>query len=273
MARTLPPPPQPDQLPGQSSSNAAAVRWAMHDVTVREENVTDANLELRPGLRVAGDVRAAGFARLPADLPLIRVGLRPTAGTPLQAPLDTVLVDKDGRFNFDGILPGRYRVYLQVPNNDVLQVPVWFAQTAAVEGGLASDALDVPVDVTDSGAPPVVITLTGQNQEIDGVVRDDHGAPVRDCTVAVFPADRRYWFQQSRRIALRQSNRDGRFVFGIAAGLPTGEYYVAAVPDGRPGDQLDTLLLDELAKKAQRVTLNADETKTVELRLRGGSYP
>ena len=57
-------------------------------------------------------------------------------------------------------------------------------------------------------------------------------------------------------------------MFGIAAGLPAGEYHVAAVPDGRPGEQLDVLLLDELAKTAARVTLGADETKTVEVRIK-----
>src|SRR6185295_10359498 len=179
-----------------------------------------------------------------------------------------VAVERDGRFTIDGLVPGRYRLFVQVPNNDVLQVPAWFARTATIDGVNVADALDVPFDVGPSADVQVSVTLTDAMPEIDGVVRDASGAPRRDCTVIVFSTDRTFWFQQSRRVALRQSARDGRFVFGIAAGLPTGEYYVAAVPDGRPGEQLDVLLLDELAKTAARVTLGADETKTVEVRIK-----
>jgi len=279
MARTLPPP-QPQQLDrplaaaGQPNSGAGTVRWAMRDVTVREESVADLNLELRAGFQISGELRVAGVTRLPADLPLIRVGLRPTPGSFIQNLPENVLVGRDGRFTIQGVVPGKYRLFLQIPNNDVLQVPAWFAKTALVDGVNLGDALDVPITLDgENSAPIVFITITGDTQEIDGVVRDASGALVRDCTVLVFPTDRQFWFQQSRRVAARQSGRDGRFVFGIAAALPTGEYYVAAVPDGRPGEQLDVLLLEELAKTATRVTLNADETKTVELRVSSRERP
>jgi len=264
LARTQPPP--ADQpVPGPPPQTAAAVRWAMREVTVREENVTDISLDLQTGVRVSGEVRIEGLARLPTDLPLIRVGVRPTPGNVVQNVPPPTLLGRDGRFTIDGLVPGRYRVFVQVPNNDVLQVPAWFAKSAVVSGVDAGDALDVPFDLGSTGETQVLVTLTRTTPEIDGVVRDASGAPRRDCAVVVFPADPALRFQQSRRIAVRQSGRDGRFVFGIAAGLPPGEYFVAAVPDGRPGDQLDVLLLDELAKTAARVTLAADETKTVEL--------
>ena len=95
------------------------------------------------------------------------------------------------------------------------------------------------------------ILLTDDAPEIAGTARDAKGKPVHDCTVIAFSADRRFWFPQSRRIVVRQSGEDGLFVFGLAAGLPPGEYYVAALPDLGPGEQFDSVLLGELAKTAE----------------------
>jgi protocatechuate 3,4-dioxygenase beta subunit len=257
LARTAPPPDAP----------SASVLWAGTDVVVREESLADIALELQNSLTVSGELRMENGARLPPDLPIIRVGVRPTPGSGLPNP-PPIDVPRHGQFKIEGLVPGRYRFFVQVPNDAVLQVPAWFAKTATPSGVNAGDALDVPFDVAAGGEPQIVVTLTDTTQEVDGVVRDAAGAPKRDCTVIVFATDRAFWFQQSRRIAIRQTGRDGRFVFGIAAGLPAGEYYVAAVPDGRPGDQLDVLLLEELARTAERLTLNADETKTVELKIK-----
>jgi protocatechuate 3,4-dioxygenase beta subunit len=268
-ARTMPPPPAPPDRPfaGALPTAATSARWATHDITVHEENVTDIALALRPGVNVSGTIQLAGGARLPADAPLIRVGVRPTPGSAVQNALDAVLLDKDGRFTIGGLVPGRYRIYVQVPNNDVLQVPEWFATTAIAGSASEGDALDVPFDLTAAGGPEIAITLTNDTQELDGVVRDAAGHAARDCTVVVFPVDPRFWFQQSRRIVTRQSDRDGRFVFGVGAGLPVGEYFLAVVPDGRPGEPLDVLMLEELAATAVKVALNANESKTMDLKL------
>src|SRR5262249_24436039 len=93
------------------------------------------------------------------------------------------------------------------------------------------------------------------------------GNSVQNCTVIAFSTERRFRFPQSRRIVVRQSGTDGVFVFGLAAGLPPGEYYVAALPDLGPGEQFDSVLLSELAKTAERVKLADGDSKTVGVKL------
>ena len=120
---------------------------------------------------------------------------------------------------------------------------------------------------TGADSHDVSILLTDDSPEIAGTARDAKGKPVHDCTVIAFSTDRRFWFPQSRRIVVRQSGEDGLFVFGLAAGLPPGEYYVAALPDLGPGEQFDSVLLGELAKTAERVRLADGDSKTVDVRL------
>jgi hypothetical protein len=241
----------------------------MRDVSVTGENLTNLTLELQPALAISGRLAVEGLARLPENLPNIRVGVRPTPGSAIPNVPDTALVDRSGRFTLTGLVPGKYRLYVQVPNNDVTQVPEWFPKSAMVDG---HDALDVPIDVGPGATfGDALVTLTEDTQEVSGTVRDRSGRPSRDCAVVVFPADRRFWFPQSRRIVFRQSNANGEFVFGTAAGLPAGDYFLAAMPDGRPGEQFDPRMLDELAATAVRITLQEGDAKTMDLRIGGGT--
>jgi hypothetical protein len=73
------------------------------------------------------------------------------------------------------------------------------------------------------------------------------------------------WFPQSRRIVVRRSNEAGDLLFGLASGLPSGEYYVAAAPDLAAGEQFDPALLADLAKTATRVSLAPNDARTVAL--------
>src|SRR5262249_62353766 len=98
------------------------------------------------------------------------------------------------------------------------------------------------------------------------------GNSVQDCAVIAFSTERRFWFPQSRRIVVRQSGSDGVFVFGLGAGLPPGEYYVAALPDLGPGEQFDSVLLGGLAKTAERVKLADGDSKTVDVKVIGEKH-
>jgi hypothetical protein len=260
VARTLPPPgpPPPGGAPFVPS-------WATSRVAIAGAPPPPVSLELRPALTITGRIVFEGLSQPPDDVPNIRIGVRPTPGSAVPNTPDPVVMDRTGRFTIANLTPGRYRLFVVVPPNNVTQVPDWFPRMALVG---ASDALDVPLGL-GAGAETrdVSILLTDDSPEIAGTARDATGKPVHDCAVIVFSTDRRFWFPQSRRTVTRQSGEDGLFVFGLAAGLPPGEYYVAALPDLGPGEQFDSVLLGELAKTAARVKLADGDSKTIDVRL------
>jgi hypothetical protein len=262
VARTLPPPGPPAFDRPPFSPN-----WAVSRIAIGSAAPPPISLELQPSLTIAGRIVFEGLSQPPEDVPNIRVGVRPTPGSGVPNFPDPVPMDKNGRFTISNLTPGRYRLFVVVPPNNVTQVPDWFPRMALVG---ASDALDVPLTIgAGVEAGDVSILLTDDSPEIAGTAHDARWQPVRDCAVIAFPVDRRFWFPQSRRIVVRQCGEKGAYVFGLAAGLPPGEYYVAALPDLGPGEQFDAVLLAELARTAERVRLADGDSKTVDVRVVG----
>ena len=260
VARTLPPPGPPP-----AGSTPFVPSWAASRVAIASAAPPIVSLALEPALSITGRVVFDGLSQPPDDAPNIRIGVRPTPGSAVPNTPEPVLMDKTGHFTIANLTPGRYRLFVVVPPNNVTQVPDWFPRMALVG---ASDALDMPLTLgPGADTRDVLILLTDDSPEIAGTARDGRGKPVPDCTVIAFPVDHRFWFPQSRRVVVRQAGRDGVFVFGLAAGLPPGEYYVAALPDLGPGEQFDSVLLGELAKTAERVRLADGDSKTIDIRL------
>lgn len=258
VARTLPPPGPPE-----ARTERFLPQWAIDHVVVTDTPPTPRTLALRSALTISGRLAFEGRKSPPDDVNF-RVGVRPTPGSGVPNVPGPVLMDKDGNFTITDLTPGRYRLFVVVPPNNVTQVPDWFAATA-IAG--SRDVLDVPLALGQQDARGVTIVMTDDAPEIAGTVRDAKNQTVRSCSVVAFPVDRALRYPQSRRIALRQCGDDGLFVFGLAAGLPPGEYYVAAVPDLAPNEQFDSVLLDELARTAARVTLADGDSKTVHVSL------
>lgn len=92
------------------------------------------------------------------------------------------------------------------------------------------------------------------------MIQDVTGRPTADVTIIVFPADRRYWLPQARRIASSRPGTDGRFVF---RGLPAGEYRLTAVTDVEPGEWYDPAFLAQLLQVSIPVSL-AEGAATVQ---------
>jgi hypothetical protein len=179
---------------------------------------------------------------------------------------EPVTIDPNGNFKFENVAPGRYWLYPIVPPGDnVTQIQDWTGRSARVND---RDVFDEPLELSSAPVTGLVVTLTDELQEIIGAVKDRDGRGKRDVTVVAFSADKRYWFPQSRRIAIRQSDSEGQVVFGMAAGFPPGDYYVAAAPDLAPGEQFDSNLLESLIPTATKVTIAAGESKRIELRHR-----
>lgn len=259
VARMLPPPPDPET--GRPRPIPAV--WAMADIrmTGGDGHVV---LHWENVLTVTGRVTFAGLSEPPTDV-TVRVGLRPTpASGGLPAP-ETVPIDATGQFTLKGVMPGEYWLSVQVPVDPATQLPDWIPAHAMIDGHDAfDDAFPVGMDL---GTPDIPVLLTRETQQIDGTLLDSSGRPVADCPVVAFSTDHRFWFPQSRHIALRRTDRSGGFLFNLAAALPPGAYYVAAVPDLEPNEQFDPTLLSEVAAQAREVTVASGGSATVHLRL------
>jgi protocatechuate 3,4-dioxygenase beta subunit len=112
------------------------------------------------------------------------------------------------------------------------------------------------------------IVLSDGGAAIEGRVHNERDAPVATFAVVVIPAHRDLWYAGSRHLKIVRSTAGATF---RAAGLPPGDYLVAAVsrfdPFSLSGQMIDPALLEELSAGATRVTLVERERRTVDLRL------
>jgi hypothetical protein len=102
--------------------------------------------------------------------------------------------------------------------------------------------------------------------ELTGLVTNAKNVPAPEFTLVVFAADSRYWTATSRRIQSTRPATDGRYTF---RNLPPGEYRLAPVYDLEPGALSDTAFLQQLEPTALRVTLQAGEKKTQDMKVDG----
>jgi hypothetical protein len=140
-------------------------------------------------------------------------------------------------------------------------------KTVLIEGISAADTsfdfglagkLHRDVEIVVSSAGGVVI----------GRVVDRRGEPAADALVIVYSVNRGDWFATSSRVRLTRVEPDATF---RVAGLPPGEYWVAAVdrldaPAGS-GQWQQPSALEELTSAAQRLRVGERQTVTAALRV------
>jgi hypothetical protein len=80
----------------------------------------------------------------------------------------------------------------------------------------------------------------------------------------VFPTDPTYWKAVSRRTQTTRPGTDGRFV---VRGLPSGEYFIAALTDLAPSDTSDPQVLELIAGTASRFLLSPGEKKVQDFKV------
>ena len=143
--------------------------------------------------------------------------------------------------------------------------PGWSLQSAVAKG---REILDFPLDVAPNDEiTDVVVTFSDAQQEVSGSLQDPSGRPAPDYTIIVFASDNRYWTSPTRRIRSTRPGTDGRF---SVAGLPPGEYLMAAVADVAPADVNDPAFLEQLVGASFKFTLAEGEKKSQDLRISGG---
>ena len=162
----------------------------------------------------------------------------------------TQIDPRTGTFNIDGLAPGEHLLETQSPRG-------WTLKSATANG---RDIIDAPFDlVSGQKLTSVTLVFTDQISEVDGMVADQHGAPVTEYTVLAFPENQDFWRVQSRRIMTARPDQNGKYQL---RGLPAGAYYLAIIDPAQQGEWFEPAFLQQQVVGAKRFTLGDGQTTT-----------
>jgi hypothetical protein len=172
------------------------------------------------------------------------------------------LARPDGLFSLSGITPGEYM--LDIPPI-ITHESGWMPTSIILEG---RDVVDSPIRLAADTITNVTVTLSNRSADLSGRVTDADGRPQPDLTLVVFSTDRLHWYRGSRR--LQQALPDARGDYRLA-GMPPGEYWLAAVSGGLDFPNGLVAGLTDLTSAAIKITLAPGEQKRQDLRTGKGS--
>jgi hypothetical protein len=254
-----------------SATNAFDL-WAETTIAVSGEDLEGVTLVLQPGMTVSGRLQFDGSGQtLPEDLGAVRVALSPPPSSGVSFGIPPAQVNADGTFAFEGVAPGSYLVSASGPGMTPVTgpgrpAPAWVLNSV-LSGG--RDVTDTPLEIgANQNVADLVVTFTDRVTELSGRLLDGAGRPAPEYYVLVFGANPQHWRQGSRW--LRPPTRpgsDGRFSL---AGLPPGDYYLAALPEFEQSEWHTPAFLQEVVPGAIRLSLAEGEQKVQDIRLAGG---
>jgi hypothetical protein len=105
----------------------------------------------------------------------------------------------------------------------------------------------------------VTVVFSDRLTEVNGTLKDSNGAPVTEYTMLAFPTDQALWGPQSRHILTTRPDQNGQYQL---RGLPSGDYYLAAIDPSQPGEWFEPAYLSAHQASAVRVSLRDGEVKT-----------
>ena len=140
----------------------------------------------------------------------------------------------------------------------------WTLHSVIVDG---QDVTDVPLPLAPGvDIRGVRVRLTQKVTSVSGSVRDDRGQVVLDATVLVFTTDETKWTTASRFMRTARPDTAGRFE--VRTLPPSTDYRIIALQGVEDGQIYDPDFLASIRDRAERLSLNDGETKTLDLRLR-----
>ncbi len=239
-------------------SPTADFEYAATRLTVAGQPMINLVVTTERAAVIAGQVDVGGGSALPANLEVVAsetdFSLPPLGGTAAQP--TTARVDPSGTFAFSSLFGPRQFEVRNLP-------PRWAVQAVTVDG---TDVTETAVDFRPGDHPRAVrVMLTSHAASVRGVARDGNGQPVTDARVVIFPNDPNQWRGRSRLIRAVETDRQGQFVLD---GLVPGTYAIAVVPYLDDGSWMDIAVLRELQAGATRLTLAADASLSIDLKVR-----
>jgi protocatechuate 3,4-dioxygenase beta subunit len=261
----------PQALPGPQILTAilniaAPTLFASMAVDVSNGDQTGLQLTMRPPLSIPGQLVFEGASKPPPAGRAVPFRVFGRTGDSF-AGVGVTPTGASGDFQLIRVVPGRYLVGGPMSFGASTDSMTWTLKSVVADD---KDITDRVLEITDAPPKAVVVTYTDRWQQLSGKLSHQSGAAATDETVIVFPADRAYWYQGSRRIATTRPGSDGLFSFGGPGptSLPPGEYLLAAVTDLGRDEQFDPSFLAMLVPAAAPVTIGFGEKKTQDLVIR-----
>lgn len=133
------------------------------------------------------------------------------------------------------------------------------------------DITDDPTLFTAKDSGHLQVVFTGRAPAVEAVVTGEGGKPATEGVVVLFGQDERTWLSRLSMTRTGRIGKDGKVTIGA---LREGNYFAAAVtPETLRNGVPDRELLAELSKVATRVTVNAGETRSIDLKIWTGAAP
>jgi hypothetical protein len=222
---------------------------------------SDLVLRLAPGLKLSGTIAFEHTSLTPpADMSAIDLSLQSSGSYLGFASASRANVAANGTFTFSSIVPWMYTLKATPPG--AAAGARWTLKSAILNGrDLADSAFEVKAGSDVTG---LAITFTDRAAQISGRLVDAGGRPITRYSILVFPTDRALWLPSSRRIRSAPPATDGSFT---VAGLPAGEYAIAAAEDVDASDLADPAFLAQLLASSYKVMLADGEQKRQDLRI------
>ncbi len=257
------------EIPVATMSNAAGAGpsdapylWANETLTVGDKGLMGVSVTLNRAAMIAGRVQWVGAAPQPTAQMLTRATAQWVLSsgdfTAFTGPVNGRIAP-DATFTGVGALPGKYSL-------NPLPLPGYPTLKSVVVGG--TDMTDLPIEVSDKDITDVIITYVDTPMAALTLTTNPAPgpAPFEDAWALVFSVDRKFWADPySARRRFRQTALSAK---GVATmdGLPAGEYFVLAGKSADAIDWQDAAKLDALSRRAQRISVNDGEKKTIEVR-------
>jgi protocatechuate 3,4-dioxygenase beta subunit len=210
----------PNGSPGPGGGGVQA--WGRTTVEVRDKDVADIRLTIRPSVDVSGVVKIDGKL---ATEGTFKVGLSPT-GTAgrignYRGILDrTQTPDATGQVKIPLAAEGNYQVFVQGAGNLYI---------TDVRQGDAS-VLVKGIDVRNATAAPFEVLLSSDGGTVEGVVSNRDKSAMGGATVVLVPADK-----QLLQARTATAGADGKYTF---SGVRPGDYSIFATPAPLPPGSL-----------------------------------
>jgi protocatechuate 3,4-dioxygenase beta subunit len=234
--------------------------WAELPVSVAAGGVEGVALVLQRGLTISGYAEFEGTLERPGPRELERLGINiePVARDRVaRLPTPSTANDIAGRFTSVGLPPGRY--YVRVRDSPA----GWMFKSAISNGRDVSSSF---IELRNEDVTGVVVRFTDRWTSLSGTVQSGRGSADETASVLAFPTDASLWTEggsNPRRLRSVRTDVAGAYTM---RSLPSGDYYVIAVPDEQAADWQDPKFLEILARQATLVTVPDGEHKVQNLR-------
>lgn len=229
-----------------SSNNPAEPASGREEVSISDSNVTGVKLTLAKGATIAGTLKLEGGGP-PGRPAIFLVGLE---GGAFGTDTNTQAKD-DGTFELHGVLPAKYRAFLQGLPEGMYVKSIRFGQ---------QDFTHTTLDLTSGVSGSLEILLSPRAAEVSGTVRNQDGAAVTGVEILLWSKQNlpEIFLGAPHRAATDQ-NGDFRI-----AGLAPGDYYLAAWEDIEADLTYDPDFLQRFTSQATAITLEEGAHQTAQ---------